>query len=1140
MPRANGARVARNLGRFIEFIPGVANRVTMAAHASQRVGSSDQAGGSVAFWMRSNGHSDAGEQDWLVLGNTTDHVLLTQLASASHALQVITRRASVVQLSATCGVPTPGKKMLVHLAWSASVFEVWFDGVLVLSSAVDARPAFPATVAVQWGTFGTFTSFAVNGAVGGEAYLFDRKLSKGEIEQHFFDGEVPSAPVSAWGPTGWPATGTTVTLTGGSGNNGTITSGVLMNEPAEQKPALAAVQRIMPRTFTSLSGYVGWAVPDTAALNPAAFTIEARVHFDNWQIGAAGGYRAIVVKTTNVTWSDGWGLVEIATTNAGQRLLRLWITNYGNGTTFMVSPHAKEVHVLATYDGTTAKMYVDGELAASWNAGALVQVAQPIRIAYGFVGANAYQLEGAIRDVRYYSRALSAVEARSRFQDNQDIESGLIGAWRMDDASANYGSAALATVGASDRVAGRTAAPSGTAPMMVLPGPTARALAVDKTGNMIAASVSGNKVLMGTHASYCVGSRVNGAVAGSVMGWFMIQGTQNAANNFGFVFDLGNGNAYAESVAIRVAAVPCSMGIFIRRGGAYLASGQGAHCFTPGKLTHYAVAWDATSVRLYVDGALVWESLGDYRPDLPAAPTLVFGNNTIGNGHLGNGTSARVGGEAFVFARKLTQGEVRRHFEDGIVPDSPSSGWGRKSWVATSTTVKLSAGTGNDGAVTGYVAEKTSDVAIETPRTQALGAASAFSNAQWTKSNLTFSGAVDGPDGSTLDAENMTEDSALSTKQVYTNITSEKATYAAYVLSVDIAASGRSWVALSTGAGAAFQWFNLATGVIGSRSGTAILDAWIESRGNGYYRCSIVTNQNWFSLFAASADGVVSYLGDGRVALKTANVQVTRLSAASRGQGLALAPAANVAYDVGSPDERAFTQNIVGRPNLYHYASVEDAIVVSGNGWQLPDRSGGGRNWAQGVPTKRAAYSTGGLDGKPYLTFDGVDDHYIPSTSFATDLSVNNRANWLIAAVVHPTSAGGSQSIFDSFDTSSSDRILVTQSGFSVAGQVSWYDGTWNQAGASTTGAQLLVFDLREGKGGVYRNGQQIGSFGSYRKRLMDNTTVGLGIAVDFATGMFVGRLYDIAIFKNQNDGDFQAVHRYFADRFPSLNIARY
>lgn len=457
MPRA---RVARDLGRLVLCRPGTSDKVSFAAHAGQRVGASDQPGGTIIFWMRSLGHDATAEYDWCLLGDTsTNYILLTQLASNTHALHVVSRKDGGVLLTQSSGyVPTTGKLHCIVIAWDGAGLELYVDGVSVMSAPGEMRPNFPATVPFMLGSSGS-ASFTGNGEVGGEACLFARKLTKGEVEAHYYNAESPDFPAACWGPRGWVAYAVngTVAVTAGSGSTGVVTNGTTMPERAERAARLLPAQRAATRTSVSTAGVsCGWVVADATALKPQSFSVECRARFDNFATGGISSYRGIVVKASNVLWNDGWGLVEVSAAT-GVRTIRMYVGNYGNGTTYTLGPSTREVHIAGTYDYVSglAQMYVDGQFVHSWNAGAgRAQAAVPMRFMHGFNGTGGYQHEGTVRDVRYYSVVLTPEEIEARCEKDSPIERGLIESWYLDEVPRGGSSTPVATTVAVGRIAG--------------------------------------------------------------------------------------------------------------------------------------------------------------------------------------------------------------------------------------------------------------------------------------------------------------------------------------------------------------------------------------------------------------------------------------------------------------------------------------------------------------------------------------------------------------------------------------------------------------------------------------------------------------------------------------------------------------
>jgi hypothetical protein len=138
-----------------------------------------------------------------------------------------------------------------------------------------------------------------------------------------------------------------------------------------------------------------------------------------------------------------------------------------------------------------------------------------------------------------------------------------------------------------------------------------------------------------------------------------------------------------------------------------------------------------------------------------------------------------------------------------------------------------------------------------------------FSNADWTKNNVTLTGGQSGYDGSSnafLLTDNSTNDVHVVRQ---TPIVSGQ-----YTISVYAKANTLNFVWLRGVQNSANvrAWFNLSTGAVGTveTNGTAT----IESVGNGWYRCSltIADFQSGFESYigASNANGTISYVGSGQ------------------------------------------------------------------------------------------------------------------------------------------------------------------------------------------------------------------------------------------------------------------------------------
>ncbi|MFC1937408.1 LamG domain-containing protein [Chloroflexota bacterium] len=185
---------------------------------------------------------------------------------------------------------------------------------------------------------------------------------------------------------------------------------------------------------SALSNYVNLGNP--ASLNPtAAISVEA------WVRARTSPPAAYVIFYSEEDYTNKRGVrlrLQYNTWNTWKIMFDL-----GNGTTYLSisgltgTPVNTLRHILATWDGTTVKVYLDGRPDATPVAfsGPIVYVNGKNYI--GRDGGGAGYHDGIIDEVRVYSRALSDDEASEHSKGIFRDETGLVGLWHMDEGSGN-------------------------------------------------------------------------------------------------------------------------------------------------------------------------------------------------------------------------------------------------------------------------------------------------------------------------------------------------------------------------------------------------------------------------------------------------------------------------------------------------------------------------------------------------------------------------------------------------------------------------------------------------------------------------------------------------------------------------------
>jgi hypothetical protein len=146
-----------------------------------------------------------------------------------------------------------------------------------------------------------------------------------------------------------------------------------------------------------------------------------------------------VVSHSNRGQTAGWQFDTFGTSGPGGApvsTLRFGIYN-SNGTLFSPAdislPADELIHIAGSFDGSTLKVYQNGELAgeAEFSGTYTAEPGVPLRIGSAAYCSSCNRWSGVVDEVRMYDRALDAGEV-VQLSDLTDVPSGLIGHWKFD------------------------------------------------------------------------------------------------------------------------------------------------------------------------------------------------------------------------------------------------------------------------------------------------------------------------------------------------------------------------------------------------------------------------------------------------------------------------------------------------------------------------------------------------------------------------------------------------------------------------------------------------------------------------------------------------------------------------------------
>ncbi|WP_226594435.1 LamG domain-containing protein, partial [Microseira wollei] len=179
--------------------------------------------------------------------------------------------------------------------------------------------------------------------------------------------------------------------------------------------------------FDGVDDYVE--IPYSAELNPKQFTVSCWAKVT----GGQGTYRSLVTSRDINTSNNTFGYIIYAGEN---NKWQLWVGNNTQNWTIVTGSDIvlnQWTHIAATFDGSKAKLYINGVFAAEVAANYTGNTARPLRIGTGKTEGTAQQFfSGQIADVLIWNLARTEADIKnSMYLQLTGKETGLVGYWRL-------------------------------------------------------------------------------------------------------------------------------------------------------------------------------------------------------------------------------------------------------------------------------------------------------------------------------------------------------------------------------------------------------------------------------------------------------------------------------------------------------------------------------------------------------------------------------------------------------------------------------------------------------------------------------------------------------------------------------------
>ena len=213
---------------------------------------------------------------------------------------------------------------------------------------------------------------------------------------------------------------------------------------------ISAQNQALSVSVAPMGGYID--VPASPLLSPPSFTLEAWMTYNDSGLPPGWIYPTIARKEFTQGLAEWFLRVDAG--NNGSRVLRLWINGSGGVVNvfypFAPSAFLSWTHIAATYDGSSALLYINGvQVAQATGTGPLVDLGAVARIGAGDTapGSANERWNGLIDDLRIWSTARTQQEIAAGMSQQILSAPNLSASYRLNgnglDSSGNGNNGAL-------------------------------------------------------------------------------------------------------------------------------------------------------------------------------------------------------------------------------------------------------------------------------------------------------------------------------------------------------------------------------------------------------------------------------------------------------------------------------------------------------------------------------------------------------------------------------------------------------------------------------------------------------------------------------------------------------------------------